>query len=107
MWNFAGGQVNQYLAACLPLLGLPVTSSNGLRIKIDDRCSIRELEEALATAASGELSPRIGREHPMLKGLKFSDLLPDELLQEAGVARIFGDRPWEWVDRKLEVFEGE
>jgi ATP-dependent Lhr-like helicase len=107
LWNFAGGQANQYLTACLGQLGLDVASTNALRIRFDKRHSVDELDRALTEVANGHLHPEVREDHPMLRGLKFSDLLPTELLQEAAQARIYGDEPWEGLREPTEVFERE
>lgn len=105
LWNFAGGHANHYLAACLPAFGIPVTTTNALRIRIDDRPSALDVHTALSTIVRSQPRPLINAKHPMLRGLKFNQLLPPELLQKAAQARIFGEQPWHNIRPQIAIIE--
>ncbi len=110
LWNFAGGHANNYLTACLDTadlahLALDVTSNNALRLRIDHRISAADLQIALQQTATGTIQPTIDPKHPMLRALKFSELLPEHLLQRAARARIFGDQPWHDIHATITIFE--
>ena len=95
IWTFAGGHSNQFLAACLPAFGIPVKSTNGLRLTLDAQVSTNVVLDAISEVATGQVIPPFDRDHPMLRGLKFSELLPPELLEKAARARLHGDVPHE------------
>lgn len=105
LWNFAGAHANHYLAACLKALGIEVASTNALRLKFAHPPTLDALQKAVRHAASGTLHPPIAPNHPMVRGLKFRELLPDQLLQDAARARIYGEAPWRHLDDSIVVFD--
>lgn len=103
LWTFAGGHANQYLATALPPLGIPIRSTNGLRIRLDAAINTDEALSAIEAIADGQvIAPfDFDADHPMLKGLKFNEILPAELLEKAGRARLYGDEPTAPFQQKI------
>ena len=103
LWTFAGGHTNQYLTALLPHFGIPVSSTNGLRLKLDHNIPTETITEALHTIKTDQTEAPIDVNHKMLKTLKFNELLPPELLEKAARARLYGDRPQTNMTERLHV----
>ncbi|MFB6352289.1 MAG: DEAD/DEAH box helicase [Bradymonadaceae bacterium] len=90
VWNFAGGGTNNYLADALEATGLDRVTSSALRLRIQESLEPEELRDRLKQVAELPKPPRIPPEHPLVKHLKFAELLPDNLLQEAARPRLWG-----------------
>jgi ATP-dependent Lhr-like helicase len=89
VWNFAGGQVNRRTAAVLEETVYGKVKSHGLYLKVDEQATAVDVEENYRAAATREEPPTVDPDHPLLRHLKFSELLPHQLLQEAAVARMY------------------
>lgn len=88
IWTFAGGYANRYIARGLQEKGFNA-SANGLRIKVS-KLAYSFWESTFRQIIEGHFRPSIPEKHPMLSGLKFSDLLPPSQLQRTAESRFFG-----------------
>ncbi len=107
VYTFAGGQANNYLADRLEEVGVGKATATGLRTRIQQGLTRKELRQALRTVDRHRTAPEIPRDHPMLRDLKFAELLDDELLQRAAHARIYGDGREELPDLDDAEWVGE
>ena len=103
LWTFAGGQPNQFLARCLEQRGVDVGATSGLRIVIEFPADLDHVLDTIESIADGDITPPLDEDHPMLRDLKFSELLPPSILQKTGRARIFGDQPAQKVPRQFAI----
>jgi ATP-dependent Lhr-like helicase len=90
IWNFAGGGTNNYLADALEATGLDRVTSNAVRLRIKESLQPDELRERINQIIERPEPPRIPPENPLVKHLKFAELLPDGLLQKAARPRLWG-----------------
>lgn len=90
LWTFAGGFANERLASGLHArLGVPVRA-DGLHIKLKSNLDTNVLLEHIAEICAPDTLPPLDPDHPLLRHLKFNELLPPEQLARAGRARIYG-----------------
>ncbi|MFB6350657.1 MAG: hypothetical protein ABEK29_02555, partial [Bradymonadaceae bacterium] len=75
-----------------PDVTAPNASSDGLSVRLHEEPSASHLGTALRTIGRDPTPPPVDPEHSMLRTLKFSELLPDELLQPTASARLYGVR---------------
>ncbi len=89
VWNFAGGRANRRIAATLEQMGYGKVASHGLHLRVDEQAPAPEAEEKYRRALERRIPPDVDPDHPFLRYLKFAELLPSRLLQEAAKARLF------------------
>lgn len=103
LWTFAGGRANDFLADRLLELGVESASASALRVVVDEGLPRKQLEAHLRDALRAW--PDVPREHPMLENLKFSELLPNPLLQRAARARLYADAHEDLPDLRYAVWQ--
>ena len=91
VWTFAGTKVNRVLAKALLELGWESAFPDGIRIKAKTAKTdaAQALEETLSSLCRAGLPPiSFGDDDVLLKGLKFNQMLSDELNQRAVAERF-------------------
>lgn len=90
VWTFAGDLRNRALAAHLRMAGVERVASDGLKLTLPGLVRPEDLEMKLEVAAASPSSPDPPEDHPLLRQIKFGDLLPAVLLRELLRARLYG-----------------
>ncbi len=91
IYTFAGGRANSYVADRLAELDMGRTTATGLRVRLQKNADPDDLRSALRQVHQSSKLPEIPEDHPMVRDLKFSEILPTAQRQRAAVARIYGD----------------
>lgn len=89
VWTFAGGRANRRLAALMEQGGLGQVGSSSLCVKAKGSSSVADVRRAYRAAKGARGMPMVDPEHPMVRHLKFAELLPPALLQRAAACRLY------------------
>jgi len=98
VYTFFGSEANALIRDRLeesdfgPDVVAPNASSDGLSVRLHEDPSASQLGSALRAIGRDPTLPPVEPDHPMLRTLKFSELLPAELLQPTASARLYGVR---------------
>lgn len=90
LWTFAGIHANLLLADLLAEEGIENVSARGLCVVIKESLNLSDVEELFdgIEVKGGDL-PKRCVEHPLIKELKFGELLPEELLVATAQAQLY------------------
>lgn len=91
VWTFAGTKTNRVLAKALLTLGWESASPDGVRIKAKtaQTDAASALEQTLSGLRRDGLPPvDFGDDDILLKGLKFTQMLPSAMKQKAVISRF-------------------
>ena len=91
IWTFAGIHANLLLADLLSEQGVEKVTARGLCVVIRDSLGLLEIEELLDAIDARGWTPLPSEcvEHPLIKELKFRELLPESLLLETAQAKLY------------------
>ncbi len=89
VWTFAGDMQNRTLAAHLHKKGIERVSSDGLKLTLFGGRSVEESKAAFKSAVNAQRLPEPPADHPMLRQIKFGQLLPPAALRSLLQARLY------------------
>jgi ATP-dependent Lhr-like helicase len=98
LYSFLGNNLNSLICDRLseadlgPGVSSPNIRGDGIKVTVQNETEEQYLLAALRDIGRDPYQPQIDLEHPMLRSLKFRELLPNDLLQETAAVRSYGCR---------------